>query len=125
MNIGKNIRDRRKALHINAETLAKRIGVSPSTVYRYENGDIDKIDSEKLIPIADALYTTPAALLGVSEDTSEENVVVARTPEAKFVTQGMDHMPEEIRKRLVQMVTAAFAEYLNKPQEERNDNNDA
>ena len=72
MGIGQNIKARRKELGISAETLAERLGVNPSTVYRYESGAIEKLDSAKLEPIAEALQTTPAHLMGWdTEDTAE------------------------------------------------------
>lgn len=40
------------------------LGVSPATVYRYENGDIEKVPGDRLGPIANALQTTPAFLMG-------------------------------------------------------------
>lgn len=64
MSVGQNIKSRRKQLGMNAETLADKLGVSPSTIYRYESGDIGKVDSAKLIPIAEALQTTPGYLMG-------------------------------------------------------------
>ena len=67
MNIGARIKQRRKQLGVSAEELAERIGKSPATVYRYENGDITKVDSSMLRPIADALQTTPAHLMGWDE----------------------------------------------------------
>lgn len=71
MGIGQNIKARRKELGISAETLAKRLGVNASTVYRYENGSIEKLDSARLEPIAEALLTTPAKLMGWKDDPVE------------------------------------------------------
>lgn len=68
MSVGKNIKARRKQLGMNAETLAEMLGVSPSTIYRYESGEIEKVDSAKLIPIAEALRTTPGYLMGWGRD---------------------------------------------------------
>ena len=67
MNFGTRMKLRRKQLGVSAEELAERIGKSPATVYRYENGDISKVDSSMLRPIADALQTTPAHLMGWDE----------------------------------------------------------
>ena len=67
MNIGERIKRLRKQAGISAEELAERIGKSPATVYRYENGDITKVDSSMLRPIAEALQTTPAHLMGWDE----------------------------------------------------------
>lgn len=64
MTVGDRIKQRRKQLGMSAETLAECIGKSAATVYRYEKGDISKIDSDALLPIAQALITTPAYLMG-------------------------------------------------------------
>ena len=67
MTIGERIKQRRKELGMNAEQLAEKIGKSAATVYRYENGDIERVDSNILMPIADALNTTPGYLMGWEE----------------------------------------------------------
>ena len=95
MSVGQNMRARRKELRMNAETLAKLIGVSPSTVYRYENGDIDKIDSDKLLPIAKALDTTPAKLMGWKDDEpSVDTQLPARSKWIKL-SSGTRTIPDE------------------------------
>lgn len=62
MTIGQRINRRRKDLGISAEKLADLIGVSPATIYRYENGDIEKIPTDRLSLIAMALSTTQSRL---------------------------------------------------------------
>ena len=64
MTTGERIKERRKRMGLSAETLADRVGVSPSTMCRYENGDISKIDADILDRIASELQTTSAYLLG-------------------------------------------------------------
>ena len=71
MNVGQRIKQRRKQLGMSAEELAAKIGRSPATMYRYEKGEIDKMDSSVLLPIADALLTTPAYLMGWTDDSSD------------------------------------------------------
>lgn len=75
MNIGGRIKERRTELKMSADSLAKLIGKDRSTVYRYESGGIDKISAEMLEPLADALKTTPAYLIGL--DKSEESVIAS------------------------------------------------
>lgn len=65
---GMRIKERRKQLDMSAEELARRIGKSPSTIYRYESGDISNVDSRALEPIADALHTTPGYLMGWDDE---------------------------------------------------------
>ena len=71
MTVGQRIKRRRKQLNMSAEELAEKIGRSPATMYRWEKGEIDKMDSSVLLPIADALFTTPAYLMGWTDDTSD------------------------------------------------------
>ena len=64
MTTGQRMKERRKAIGLSAERVADILGVSPATIYRYENGDIEKVPGGRLGPIADALCTTPAYLMG-------------------------------------------------------------
>lgn len=71
MPVGKRIKQRRKELGISADALGKRLGKDRSTIFRYENGDIEKLPIDILRPIAEALLTTPEYLLGWDEGTME------------------------------------------------------
>lgn len=68
--VGTNIKRRRQELHMSAEQLASKIGCSPATIYRYENGSIDNVNTEKLSQIAKALMTTPELLMGWDSNES-------------------------------------------------------
>ena len=67
MDIGERIKKRRKELGLSAEQIAKKLGVSPATIYRYESNDIMNMRIDKLEPIAKVLRTTPAYLMGWDE----------------------------------------------------------
>lgn len=68
---GERIKQRRKEMGLTADTLAEKLGVSRSTIFRYERGDIDKIPAESLSVIADVLNTTPAYLMGWKENDEQ------------------------------------------------------
>ena len=68
---GKRIKLRRKHIHMSADKLSELVGVSRSTIFRYENGDIEKVPGELIPLFADALQTTPAYLMGWSEAETE------------------------------------------------------
>ena len=68
MMTGARIKIRRKELGMSAESLAAECGLSPATIYRYEKGDIENMGIDKLKPIAAALKTTPAYLMGWDDD---------------------------------------------------------
>ncbi len=62
--IGARIKERRKALNITADDLAKAIGKDRATIYRYENSDIKKLPTTILEPLAVVLHVSPAWLMG-------------------------------------------------------------
>lgn len=68
MNIGQRIKERRIELEMSMEQLANKLGINRSTVYRYETGEIEKMPIGVIKPIAEALNTTPAYLLGWDQD---------------------------------------------------------
>lgn len=70
MSVGERIKARRKELNMSAEQLADLIGVSPATIYRYENGGIRHMGTDKLAIIAEALSVEPKRLMGW-KDVSE------------------------------------------------------
>lgn len=72
MRIGERIRQRRNELELSLEQLAQKLGKNRSTVYRYETGDIENMPLDVLKPIADALNTTPAWLMGWDEEQIDE-----------------------------------------------------
>ena len=72
MNISERIKKRRKELCLSAEELAKKIGKDRATVYRYESKEIESLPITVLKPLANALQTTEAFLMGWEETKTEE-----------------------------------------------------
>ena len=64
MRIGERIKQRRLELGYTADALAKMLNKNRATIYRYENGDIENMPIDVLEPLAKALNTTPAYLMG-------------------------------------------------------------
>ena len=57
--IGERIKELRTKLNLSADDLAELIGKNRSTIYRYENSNIEKLPVPILEPLAKALQTTP------------------------------------------------------------------
>ncbi|MFQ8602224.1 MAG: helix-turn-helix domain-containing protein [Anaerovoracaceae bacterium] len=72
-DIGEKIKQARKDRNISAEKLASEIGVSPSTIYRYENNDISHMGIDKLKAIATVLNTSASILLGWDNEQTSLN----------------------------------------------------
>lgn len=71
---GKRMQERRKELGISADMLAEHLGVSRSTIFRYENGDIEKVPANLLSDIAKFLKTSETFLMGW-DDVSEATIL--------------------------------------------------
>lgn len=71
MTVGERIKTRRKELGMTAEELGDAIGRSRATIYKYEKGDIENLSHTLLIPLAEALHTTPEYLLGYDDDPDD------------------------------------------------------
>ena len=80
MTTGQRMKHRRKEINKSAEDIAKALGVSPATIYRYEKGDIEKVPGDILEPLAKALETTPAWLMGweITTPTAYGDTIISK-----------------------------------------------
>ena len=107
---GERIRARRKALGISADVLADTLKVSRSTIFRYENGDIEKLPIDRLEPISKILHTSPAYLMGWTEDNKIPATISDDGPVDKWaeLIQLLQQVPEEQQDMLYNMIEAAL-----------------
>lgn len=68
MSIGYRIKSLRTQIGLSIDELAERLGKNRTTIYRYENGDIENLPLCILDSLAEALDTTPAYLMGWTEN---------------------------------------------------------
>lgn len=120
--VGDRIKEARLALGYSAEQVAAFLNVSPATVYRYENGDISKLPSKFIKPLADYLCISPSYLMEWEDEPSEEKSSnPPKTIEARIISGGIDKLPKEQRElavRVMQTVFAQYADYFKKGSEE-------
>lgn len=117
MTIGKRIKSLRTKRGMSIEDLAAKLGKNRTTVYRYENGDIENLPLGVLNPLAEALDTTPGHLMGWSakemlstkiSDGEEEaiyssmNEIYVRHVEAWHAAFGMDPFTDEEHEKLME-----------------------
>ena len=57
------IKDLRRAANMSLEQVAERFGVDPSTVHRWETGEIE-MTSRRMLELAGLFGVTPGALMG-------------------------------------------------------------
>ena len=65
MNVGDRMKSIRKQQGISADQLAESIGVSRSTIFRYEKGDIEKMPIEVVANVASSLHVSLIDLMGI------------------------------------------------------------
>lgn len=116
--IGERIRLYRKSRNMSQARLAEIIGKSTGAIGMYECGkrepDLDTIEA-----LADAFNVSMRDLIPAAEETAEivstaTKATVPVTSEARILSAGVDRMPEEERKKLLQMVELMFDQYFNK-----------
>ena len=131
MSTGQRIRERRKQLALSAETIARQIGVSPATVYRWEKGDIEKVPTTIIAPLSSILQISPQYLMELNDDlengwnddpektTSQDGSVlpIPQTPEARILASGIDRMPQDEREKALTFVRLMFDKYFSKEDE--------
>lgn len=111
--IGDRIKKARLALGYSAEQVAAHLGVSPATIYRYENGDIAKLPSKHIKPLAEYLCVSPSYLMDWSDDTQQIkmdlqlfNGDTVEDPDIRIVSGMMENMSPEQKKQIVAIVKA-------------------
>lgn len=68
MTIGDRIKSIRESRGMSASDLAIALGKNRSTIYRYENNDIENLPTDILEPLAHVLGTSPAYLMGWTDN---------------------------------------------------------
>lgn len=76
MNIGQLIHDRRTALGLTFEEIGNIVGVSKSTVKKWESGNISNMRRDKIASLAKALKISPVQLVVENTDTTDRVVPV-------------------------------------------------
>ena len=110
--IGERLKEARKRAGYSAEEVAIYLNVSPATIYRYENGAIEKVPLKYAKPLGDLLNVDPASLMGWENDYLEleqsepEEDVKPKTIEAKIVSYGIDQLPKEQREQILNVFRA-------------------
>lgn len=96
MRIGERIKQRRLELGYTADMLAKMLNKNRATIYRYENGDIENMPIDVLEPLAKALNTTPAYLMGWKDS---EQSVEAKPKDGYYTDPEAAEFAEYLRTR--------------------------
>lgn len=119
MTIGQRIKDRRERLGLGQTELADRVGISKQTLYKYENGIITNIPSDKIEAISKVLNSSPGYLMGWSDNI--DYVVMAEdaptsenlTPNEQIIIERYRSIPEDKKSEFLGRIFA-YSEALMK-----------
>ena len=111
-NMARKIKELRQAKGLTLEQVATVVGVGKSTVRKWETGMIANMKRDKIAALAKALGTTPAYLMGWTEDIKK---VENNSPEEPTLSEGekmlldlFRRVPEDKQELVLQMIRVAL-----------------
>lgn len=98
--IGNRIRYMRQEAGLSVDELAALLGKNRATVYRYESDEIENFPIAVIGPLAEALHTTPAYLMGW---TDEKKPVTQMDDELTEISEIFTELSPENRSKLLEL----------------------
>lgn len=95
--IGRKIKNKRKELNLTQLELAKRIGLTESSISKYEAGKIETMPTSTVNRICDVLHIAPAELLGLTPNKSFEF-------DLKEILTSADDLPDDVKQELLNIL---------------------
>lgn len=107
------------------DELAKRTALPKSALYRYLNGDTEKIPIDRFQAICAELHLDAGTLLGWTDDHPEDPVNDQPvTSEARILARGIDRLPQAEREQALAVVRAMFTKYADYFDKEETDDSE-
>lgn len=95
--IGRKIKTKRKELNLTQAELAKRIGLTESSISKYEAGKIETMPTSTVNRICDVLKIAPAELLGLTPQKAFEY-------DLKEIINSADDLPDDVKTELLDLL---------------------
>ena len=99
MTIGERIKAKRKEKNISVEYVAKALGVSVSTVYRYEDSTIEKIPIKVFDKLCQIFETSASELMG--NDSTVQKTADSELPREFENAQDAMEFPDEMSEETI------------------------
>ena len=93
--IGEKIKSKRKSLNLTQLELAEKIGLTESSISRYESGKIATMPTSTVNKICGVLNIQPSELLGLTPENSFEY-------DLKDILSSVEDLPSEVKKELLE-----------------------
>lgn len=105
-NIQTNLLSAFESSGLTYDELAKRTNLPKSALYRYINGDTEKIPIDRFQAICRELSVDARTLLGWKEDPPDQEP--PHTPEARILATGIDKMPQAQREAIISLMQGLY-----------------
>ena len=104
------LKDIRRKNYLNQTEFANRIGVTQSAISQWEHG-LTRPNSDQLKAISLAFGISIDTLLA-GEQTAQMDGC-PKTVESRIISNGVDRMPPDDRKRALNILRSVYAEYFD------------
>ena len=95
--VGERIKERRIELKLSMPELGKRIGVNKSTIQRYEADGVDPKRTMIINGLAEALFTTPEWLTGLSDDKEYDSYTLCQKDIEQHIKKYLDTVSSTVK----------------------------
>lgn len=81
-----DLHKRRKELNLTLEDIGSHVGVSKSTVKKWETGFIENMKRDKIALLADILQVSPLIIMGYDEENNGKSVIYSKIQNIKQIS---------------------------------------
>lgn len=107
------------------DELAKRTNLPKSALYRYINGDTEKIPIDRFQAICNELHVDARSVLGWTDDHPDDPLSdQPKNDDVRLLIRGLNKLSPEQLDQAINMMKIMFTKYADYFEKE-NDNNDA
>ena len=106
--VGERIRERRTELRLSMSQLGERLSVNKSTIQRYETGGVDPERTILIVPIAEALETTPEWLTDKSDAKEYDSYTLCKKAIEQHISDYLDSMTSAVQGPPHQQLLTTF-----------------
>lgn len=103
------------------DELAKRANLPKSALYRYINGDTEKIPIDRFQSICDELHVDASEILGWKTPELEPPDDLPKNDDVRLLIRGLNKLPPEQLEQAKQMMKIMFAKYADYFEKENHD----
>lgn len=111
-NIQTNLLSAFESSGLTYDELSRRTSLPKSALYRYLNGDTEKIPIDRFQALCHELNLDAGVLLGWREEPAAAPAPdIPQTSEARILARGIDRLPPEEREQALAVVRAIFHQH--------------